>query len=163
MPAQVLQEASENYGVLYPLQSMRKEIKQLPAIPFLTDANNTATKKILNHFAKQLSPQVQQAGDEQRLKFHLNAIFVSNFSNHLYALSEKFCAEEKLDFSLLKPLIKETASRMELYSAAQMQTGPAMRGDTNTLEKHFQLLKNNSSLEKIYRIMTDSILHFYGK
>jgi len=49
---------------------------------------------------------VNQAGDEQRLKFHLNAIFVSNFSNHLYALSEKFCAEEKLDFSLLKPLIK---------------------------------------------------------
>jgi len=45
MPAQVLQEASENYGVLYPLQSMRKEIKQLPAIPFLTDANNTETTK----------------------------------------------------------------------------------------------------------------------
>ena len=36
----VLKNISYNYGVLYPLQSLRKESHEIPEIPFLVDGNN---------------------------------------------------------------------------------------------------------------------------
>lgn len=156
---EVLKNVSYNYGVLYPLQSLRKEVENIPDIPFLIDGNNEWVMQQLHDFAITLSPYVQVVGDEDRLKLHAAAVIVSNFTNHLYAIAEDFCMHEHINFDLLKPLIMETAARIKNQSPGAVQTGPAVRKDINTLDKHLRLLSNYPKLKTTYLRLTDSIMN----
>jgi len=153
----VLKIASKNYGVLYPLQSLRKELNYSPVIPFLVDGNNDAARENIFNFASSVSHSVIVANDEMRLHYHLSAIIVSNFSNHLFALANEYCKKNNIDFKLLLPLIEETVHRIHDHDPAAMQTGPAARGDEITLRKHLNLLKSFPELQKIYELMSESI------
>lgn len=158
VPLDVLKGKTEHYGVLYPLQSLKKEVRHLPEIPIIIDASDKRTLDLLDVLAHTVSDRVFVAGDEIRVKLHLAAVMVNNFTNHLYALVEKYCREEGLDFYLLLPLIKETASRLEEISPAKTQTGPAVRNDTTTIEKHLTLLHKYPQLKRLYEQFTESIL-----
>ena len=158
VPKDVLKEISTNYGVLYPLQSLRREMAYTGDIPLLIDANSDEALTLLEDFARTLSGNVSTASDEQRLKLHVAAVVVSNFTNHLYALAEEFCRNEQVDFKLLVPLIQETANRTASQSPAAMQTGPAVRNDIFTLDKHLRQLADHPALKYIYLKLTDSIM-----
>ncbi len=159
VPMEVLKNVSSRYGVFYPLQSLRREMMQIPDIPFLIDGNTPEMTALLSNFANTLSPFVEQAGDDQRLRLHAAAVIVSNFTNHLYALGEEFCMKENVNFNLLKPLILETAQRIMGLSPTQVQTGPAARKDIQTLDKHLRLLNNHPKLRTTYLRLTDSIMN----
>lgn len=156
---EVLQSISTNYGVLYPLQSLRKELAEIPPVPFLVDGNNDGTKAWLKEFAQTFSDNVREASDEERLKLHTAAVIVSNFTNHLYAIAEDFCGKENLDFDMLKPLIMETAHRIRHASPSEVQTGPAVRKDIHTLDKHLRTLSAYPKLRTTYMRLTDSIMN----
>jgi predicted short-subunit dehydrogenase-like oxidoreductase (DUF2520 family) len=154
----ILKNVSQHYGVFYPLQSLRQEMDTLPDIPVFFDGNDAITKKKLESLAHSISSeQVTAATDAQRLKLHVAAVIVNNFTNHLYALAEEYCRKEGLDFKQLLPLIEETASRITSISPKQAQTGPAIRHDKETLQKHIELLKDHPQLKKIYELLTMSI------
>jgi predicted short-subunit dehydrogenase-like oxidoreductase (DUF2520 family) len=153
----ILKNAAHHFGVFYPLQSLKKEVGYLPEIPIVIDASDDATLKELEVLGHTISERVVEAGDGQRLKLHLAAVIVNNFVNHLYALAEEYCKKEGIDFYLLLPLIEETAGRLKEIPPSQSQTGPALRNDRNTIEKHLQLLDNYPQLRKIYELLTESI------
>lgn len=155
---EILRTASENYGVLYPVQSLKKEMQTIPAIPFLIDGNTDTNIQYLEKFACTLSNDVQRCNDNQRLKLHIAAVIVNNFANHLYELAEDFCNKEKVDFNILKPLILETTQRVLHTSPALLQTGPAHRKDLDTVDAHLKILSAYPALRNIYRLLTDSIL-----
>ena len=127
-------------------------------MPIIIDASDAETLYLLEALAHTISNTVVEAGDDQRLKLHLAAVIVNNFTNHLLTLTEDYCQKEGLDFSLLWPLIKETSSRLETVSPSKSQTGPAVRNDRPTIEKHLQLLQNYPQLKKIYELFTGSIM-----
>ena len=155
---EVLKKVSDDYGVLYPLQSLRSEMEIIPEIPLYIDASNERSMRRLRALTESLSPRpAQPAGDEQRVKLHLAAVIASNFTNHLYALAEGYCKREGIDYRQLYPLIVETASRLGAHDAAALQTGPAVRGDEATISRHLALLESDPHLQRIYRIMSDSI------
>lgn len=153
----ILKSVTGHYGVFYPLQSLKKEIAHLPEIPIVIDASDASTLHELDALAHSISSQVSEAGDEQRLKMHLAAVFCNNFVNHLYTLAEQYCQKEGIDFQLLLPLIKETATRLEDLSPSQLQTGPAVRNDRTTIDKHLALLETYPQLKRIYTVLTESI------
>ena len=157
----VLKNASTNYGVFYPLQSLRKETEPVTDIPFLIDGSSEEVKVLLTDFAKSISGIVSLANDEQRLQLHLSAVVVNNFTNHLYTLAEDYCKHHALNFQLLLPLIQETAMRLGSASASSLQTGPAKRMDVQTIQKHLQLLNGDAELQQLYQIFTDSITTYY--
>ncbi len=148
---------SESYGVLYPLQSLRKEMEIMPDLTMLVDANSNATGKKLMAYASTIAENVKEADDQARLKYHLAATLVNNFTNHLYVLAEFFCKKEKISFAVLQPLMEETVIRLRNVSPSMVQTGPAIRNDLNTLEKHQSLLKAYPSILKFYDLFTEEI------
>lgn len=154
---------SSNYGVLYPLQSLRKEMIVIPPVPFLVDGNSDEVNVLLADFAASFSDNVQPADDDKRLKMHLAAVMVSNFTNHLYALTEDYCKDRHLDFKLLHPLIIEVACRLTQGHAVDMQTGPARRGDEETIKKHLLLLEIDEHLQDLYYELSESIRRLYRK
>jgi predicted short-subunit dehydrogenase-like oxidoreductase (DUF2520 family) len=154
----VLRSASSNYGVLYPLQSLKKEMETIPPIPILVDGNDVDTIEFLKAFSSQWADDVVVAKDGERLRLHVAAVFASNFANHILTLTEEYCKEEHLNFNVLYPLIEETIGRAKSVSPALVQTGPAIRRDMETVSKHLQILTSYPKLHKIYKLMTDSII-----
>lgn len=154
----ILQAAAVDYGVLYPLQSLRKEKLDYQDIPLLVDGSSAKVNLTITTFAKTMSASVTTAGDQQRLKLHLAAVIVSNFTNYLYILAEDYCKNEHVSFQILQPLIAEVGSRLQKHHAADMQTGPAVRKDFSTIEKHIELLKNYPDLQEVYSFMSKKIM-----
>jgi predicted short-subunit dehydrogenase-like oxidoreductase (DUF2520 family) len=163
MPMELLETVSAHHGVLYPLQSLRKEMSGIPTIPLLLDANTSNGYQLLNQFAGTLSPLVMRANNNERLKLHIAAVITGNFTNHLYALAQDYCRKEGVDFSLLFPLITETANRLHHYPPDTMQTGPAIRHDIDVIEKHLEMLNDHPLLREVYKTLSVSISTFHKK
>lgn len=158
VPMEILKGHGAHYGILYPLQSLKKEMKDVPDIPFIISASDDETLEMLDSLAHSMSDNVITANDELRTDIHIAAVFCNNFVNHLYDLADRFCKSEGIDFQLLWPLIIETAERIKTTEPARAQTGPAARKDEVTIKKHLQLLKKYPHLNKIYSILTESII-----
>ena len=158
-----LKDCSDRYGVLYPLQTLSKFTEHIPEIPFLVDGNTQENCHIILGLAKTLSGNVIEANDKERLGYHVAAVFVSNFSNHMYALGELLCKKERLEFNSMLPLINEVNERVKHYSPLLTQTGPAMRDDVFTLNRHLQMLSPYPDLRYAYLKMTESIIKVHGK
>ena len=161
VPMETLKEISAHYGVFYPLQSLRKEMRTVPDIPVFFDGNDDVARKTLEELAHSISfEKVKKAGNEDRLRMHVAAVVAGNFTNHLYALAEQYCRKEGLDFRQLLPLIRETANRIEEISPAMAQTGPAIRHDRDTINQHLHILQDHPQLKNIYVLLTESIQQF---
>ncbi len=159
VPQSVLEKVSKRYGTLYPLQSLKKDTDPSVTMPLLIDGSDEDTLKCIEDFAKSISDHVKKTNDNERLKLHVAAVVVNNFANHLYVLAKNFCDKEEVDFNLLKPLMMETVSRLNHSDPVELQTGPAVRNDTVTLNKHLMALSNHPKLKYIYVKMTDSIIN----
>lgn len=159
----VLKNVSHNYGIIYPLQSLVKDGEGVPEIPFLVDGNSADTKAFIQEFVQTLSSQVTLADDQERLKYHVAAVFVNNFTNHMMAMADEFCESENIDFKKLLPLIDETVRRIKTHSPSQVQTGPAIREDIYTLGKHLQVLSAHPELKYLYLKISESILKLHQK
>lgn len=155
-----LQSAARNFGVLYPLQSLRKEIPVIPPLNLLVDGSDSQTKALLRKFASSISETVLDANDAVRLRYHLAATWVNNFTNYLYITAASFCEQENISFQALLPLMEETVHRLRYTLPAASQTGPAWRNDRITLEKHRELLQQYPALIKLYELLTDEIQRF---
>lgn len=158
VPMDILKDVTEHYGVFYPLQSLRKDMTTLPDIPVYFDGSDEKTKKVLEKLAHSIAEEkVAEAGDDERLKMHVAAVVVNNFTNHLYKLAEEYCRKEGLNFKQLLPLIEETTDRLKTMSPSAAQTGPAVRHDRETIQKHLALLDKHPQLKNIYLLLTESI------
>ncbi len=160
---QVLKGVSEKYGVLYPLQSLRKLMDESTPIPLLVDGNSEIVIKEIETLGRSISSTVVKADDETRVKLHVAAVFACNFTNYMYLQSATFCEKENLDFSLLQPLIEETANRVRDHHPSKVFTGPAVRGDVATMEKHLSLLESYPELSELYKDLSNRIYEEYGR
>lgn len=145
-------------GVFYPLQTFSKsKAVDFKIIPICIEATTEKDYQTLEALANSISNVVYKIYSEQRKALHVAAVFVSNFVNHLYKMGNDICIENKVPFDLLKPLIQETANKINTLSPAQAQTGPAKRNDTQTINAHLSFLTNDNQKE-IYNLLTKSII-----
>ena len=145
-------------GVFYPLQTFSKQ-QQLnwSEIPILWEGNNTQVNEKLETLSQLLSPLATQIDEKQRLSMHLAAVVVNNFTNHLYAEAHRFCKSKQLNFELLTPLIEETTRKIKQLDPRESQTGPAARGDTQTIQRHMAI-PMTEELSDIYSLFTSQLL-----
>ncbi len=147
------------FGVFYPLQTFTQGVNlDFETIPLLIEADSDKTYSILNQIAKRLSKKTLRVTSRERLVYHVSAVFSCNFVNHLWALSKEILESENLDFELLKPLIVETTQKMlDANHPADVQTGPAVRNDAQTINSHLDFLSDDEDLAGVYTTITESI------
>ena len=145
-------------GVFYPLQTFSKSKEvNFSTIPILLEAQNDSDYQTLEIVATAISKAVHKISSEKRKALHIAAVFVSNFTNHLYQIGNEICIENNLSFDVLKPLILETANKIVTLSPNEAQTGPAIRQDSETIKDHFNNLTNKNQ-KKIYKLLTKAII-----
>ena len=143
-------------GVFYPLQSFTKgTMVDFSNIPFCLEATNTSDLELLEIVAKSIGEKSYHITTEQRKKLHVAAVFVNNFTNHMYTQGKSICDEHNVPFEILHPLIEETAKKIQLISPLDAQTGPAKRNDEQTIKNHLEQL--NSQQQEMYQLLTKSI------
>jgi predicted short-subunit dehydrogenase-like oxidoreductase (DUF2520 family) len=151
-------------AVFYPLMtfSIHKKI-QIKEVPFCIESDDDIAENQLVKLAQGMSKTVYLVNSHERKVLHVAAVFACNFTNHLLALAKEITNGEDLEFDLLKPLIKETFQKaMETEHPADVQTGPAVRGDKSTINNHLIYLKDRKDLFEIYEIMSESIQKWHG-
>lgn len=148
---------TDRKGVFYMLQtfSLDKDV-DFSLIPYCIEASNPNDFTLLEKLALSFSERVYKISTDQRQSIHLAAVFVNNFTNHLYTIGEEICKENMVPFDILKPLILETANKIQVLSPKEAQTGPAARNDQSTIKRHLEAL-TDSNKKEIYQLITNSI------
>ncbi len=158
IPLEILNKVSENHGVLYPLQTFSKSREvDFSNIPICVEANSAENLEKLKSVAKALSNNIYEVDSEQRKVLHLAAVFACNFPNFMYTIADKILRDSDIDFDILRPLIKETAEKIQDVKPAEAQTGPAIRNDEKILSGHMEMLNDFPQLKELYKLISAEI------
>ncbi|MCR5269484.1 MAG: DUF2520 domain-containing protein [Prevotella sp.] len=152
-----------HHGIIYPMQTFSKErLVDFSCVPIFIEANSDRSLHTAEDLASSISPLIYHLSSEERRYLHLAAVFACNFANHCYALSADILQKHGLPFSVMLPLINETAQKVNTMSPVDAQTGPAVRYDVNVIEAQKKLLADAPEMQKIYELMSKSI-HLLAK
>lgn len=158
LPMDLLKPHFDSYGVLYPMQTFSKaKAVDFSVIPMFTEGSDENALSCAKQLAGGISNSVYDLTSEQRKHLHLAAVWACNFVNHCYAIADDELKKVGLPFSVMLPLINETAAKIQQLSPREAQTGPAARWDTDVMERQKLLLKDNERLRTIYELMSIDI------
>lgn len=164
-PLSILQfAAAANTGVLYPLQTFSKSKRvEFKNIPVFIESSSEESERQLMTLARAISEKTRKITSAERKALHVAAVFASNFPNHLFAIAKSILQANSLEFDLLKPLIQETVTKSLAVGPEQAQTGPAVRGDLEVLDRHMEFLSEDEKVAEIYRLLSQHIVDTYGR
>ncbi|MBK7711542.1 MAG: DUF2520 domain-containing protein [Bacteroidales bacterium] len=151
-------------GVFYPLQTFSIERKvEFTDLPLLIESSDLQSSALLEDLAASIGAKSWFVNTDQRIILHVAAVFICNFANHMLTRGKEVAEKAGVPFEIFYPLITETVSKAIDIGPEKAQTGPAVRNDRNTIEKHIELLSYSPELEKMYREITMSIINYYYK
>ncbi|HLU90639.1 MAG TPA: Rossmann-like and DUF2520 domain-containing protein [Cyclobacteriaceae bacterium] len=159
-PLQALDYSSASYtGIFYPLHSFSGSGEtDFRGLPILIESDDAQTLRQLKALAKSLSADHYHVKSKDRLALHIAAVFASNFTNHMVRIAEDIMERQGLDFGMMKPLIIGQISKSLELGARAAQTGPAVRGDFNTLDIHYNFLDFDPQIAGIYKAVSQDII-----
>ncbi len=155
--------SKNNRGVFYPLQTFSKDkTVDFSTIPFCLEAEREEDFDLLQNIGGSLTEKLYKISSEQRNALHVAAVMVNNFTNYLFSLGNDICNENNIPFEILHPLMKETTAKITTMNPDAAQTGPAIRNDLKTIERHLNFLSDTVQKD-IYQTLTKAIQSKYGK
>ncbi|MDB5137202.1 MAG: oxidoreductase [Mucilaginibacter sp.] len=156
---QTLLKYTQNAGVFYPLQTFSKTREvDFNSVPLCIEGADEHINAQLKELAYTITQNVYQINSAERKTLHLAAVFAANFPNYLYHISQQLLADQQLPFDLLRPLILETAKKVQEHLPASVQTGPAIRNDEKTMKSHLYQLHEKPELEALYKLLSQGII-----
>ena len=160
---QLLGKQTIHSGIFWPVYSILGDnLKAIKNIPVAIQGNKPQVENDILDIAKSITDKAFIANDVQRAHLHLAAVFANNFSNHLMAVAQEICMKQHLSFDYLQPIVEQTFERLKTEPAKNLQTGPAIRDDKMTMQKHIDLLKSNTEWALIYQSLSNSIRKMYS-
>jgi len=159
---EALEGVSSRIGVFYPLQTFSKnKAVDFRQIPIAVEASNPEDVAVIRAIADRLSERVMELSSVQRKALHVAAVFACNFTNHLFAIAQELLEAENLDFDLIRPLIAETADKIQLNEPESVQTGPAIREDREIILSHLEMLQDKPELQELYERLSQNIVNLH--
>ena len=158
MPMDMFKGLTTHYGVFYPMQTFSKErLVDFNDISVFLETNDDVSMERLKMLAATLTTHIYELDSEGRKHLHLAAVFACNFVNHCYALSAEVLAAKGLPFSVMLPLVDETAQKVHELAPREAQTGPAVRGDQNVMQMQASMLEGKPEVKAIYEALSNDI------
>lgn len=162
VPMDALLPAAARVGVLYPLQTFSKgRALDVRSVPFFTEGSDTLTLEAIDALAATISDSVQHADSSTRPLLHVAGVLGCNFPNYLLGCAAEVLARGGYSLDVLRPLLQETVAKAFEFGPDNAQTGPAIRGDRSTIERHSAMLPPAQA--RIYEEISQAIMHKYRK
>lgn len=145
-------------GVFYPMQTFSKERKvDFTNIPTFLEVENNEDQARLEGLALSITKNIHWLPSEKRKSLHLAAVFSCNFTNYCYDIANQLLEEDGIPFDVMLPLIQETTRKLQELTPYEAQTGPAVRYDTNVIERHLNMLKEHPDYQQLYELLSQQI------
>lgn len=157
-----LTEAGFRCGVFYPLMTLsRNKNIDFKDVPFLFESPDPRVRDRMAELAFRLRSEYMFCDSAKRLRMHAAAVFSCNFVNYILGLAFEVAGNSH---TFLIPATLEMVRKSFLKTPWETQTGPAIRGDRHTVEKHLALLHELGlkEEEEVYRLMTQRISERFG-
>lgn len=162
VPMDVLKVCSERVGVLYPLQTFSRDRElNIREVPFFTEASDAATLAEIDRMAASTGARALHADSAARSLLHVAGVLACNFPNYLIGCAQEILSRGGYDLDVLRPLVAETIAKSFQMGPEAAQTGPARRGNKETIKKHIALLPEDQG--EIYALISDAILKKYHR
>lgn len=161
---------SETSEVLYPLKKLGAQILSfhplfsfaskkieydLSNVFFAIESDSKIAINYAQRFCKDIKAKSIVIGKNQKGLYHAFAVFISNYLTVLLARAEKSLLGKKSKIkinNLYKPLIDSTLRNIEILGVREGLTGPAKRGDRETIKNNIEALQKYSpELTKSYK------------
>lgn len=147
------------HGVLWPVMNLSQPHENLlQGVPMLLETNNEPLRQMLEAWCRGLQAHPIPSTLAQRVQIHLAAVMTANFNNLLLHWGHKIL-EGQGEHGLLLPILQQQLRLFTKNSADPLtrQSGPAHRGDTETMDKHLALLEQDPEGQALYRTLSHLI------
>ncbi|HMU69753.1 MAG TPA: DUF2520 domain-containing protein [Chitinophagales bacterium] len=162
--AEAIKSGEHAFAVAWPLQTLQKDHPRplFNTVVAVTGSDAETEQLVAGLFGK-ISNRVHVMSEEQRSVMHMCAVWINNYTNHMYYIGHSLLKEKGLEFSMFFPIIEEHVQLLHEQDPEKLQTGPAKRGDMGTLSRHMALLKDHPEWQDLYNQLSGSILKTYLK
>ncbi len=158
MSIDVLPKSISEKAVCWPIQTFGNPLAvNWSEVPLCTEMRGSDAGVFLDWLCSTLGGPHFSLPEEKRRAFHLAAIVLNNFTNHLLNLSKQYCETQQIPYEQLLPLLRQTISMLAENDPQRLQTGPARRNDQLTIQKHLDMLQNETDLSEIYSLISRQI------
>ncbi len=153
------------HGLLWPLMNLSQAHENLlQGVPVLLEANNEPLREILEAWCLDLQAHPLPSTLTQRTSLHLAAVMTANFNNLLLHWGHRTLKGHG-EHRLLLPILQQ---QLRLFAEDPTdpfarQSGPAHRGDIETMNKHLALLEYDPEGQALYRSLSRLIAQLKSK
>ncbi len=147
-------------GVIYPLQSFAADAPvDWANTPLFTEWSTPEARRTVQTVAELMSDNVRPLDSQRRASLHLAGVFANNFPNLMHAICQRILEDANLDFGTVVPMIMRSAEKLSAgYMPADIQSGPAVRGDMLTQRRHLDILhRRYPQYERLYETLSSMI------
>lgn len=137
-------------AVLWPIRAIQEDIPPdfdtLPCALQISAGHNSDGHHdtAFEAFMRQTAPNCRLMNDEERMQAHIAAVFAANISNHAFAIAQDLAHAAGLPWETFAPLVQGVGQIATAGHSRSAQTGPALRRDAGTLERHRVWLKQHA-------------------
>jgi predicted short-subunit dehydrogenase-like oxidoreductase (DUF2520 family) len=134
--------------LMHPLQTcpdVDRAILRIPGSAFAVTARDEEGAALGSRLAGAVGGRPFSLSDEKRALYHAAAVFASNYLVTDEAIAEGLFALAGVPDPLgaMLPLVRATVGNVEELGAGSALTGPAVRGDTGTIRRNLEALRQN--------------------
>ena len=138
-------------------------LKSLPPPGEPSDLRDTllvfegAHRKVAEGIASAVGARFAAIDPERKARYHAGAVFGSNYVAAMLDIAEELIGIENARADLLA-LAASAMSNWRAHADARRFTGPAVRGDRETIERHLAALRDDPELAELYRRLAARIV-----
>lgn len=160
-PLLPLRQAGLQTGVFHAVQTFKigaDTVRNLPGTLFGVDADEPLATT-LTAMARDLGGEPFNLSGVDRARYHAAAVFVANYPITLLAEGRALMEQAGLPGATaqraLLQLLRGTLNNLNGGEPQDALTGPAVRGDAHTIQRHLAVLNDDPELQQLYRRLAD--------
>ena len=158
-PSSILKPLDEKgalLGSLHPLQTFPDIDSAIAVLPetYIFIEGDEGALETLTFIGEKIGYRVQMIGSDDKVLYHLSAVFVCNLLCALYYAGEKIMDAINIDLEPFLPIIRATLKNIEKKGPLMSLTGPVIRGDLKTVEAHLKAMKDMDDYKDVYKVLS---------
>ena len=163
MDISILKNVSGSFGVMWPVVSVTNPMNNDNEFVMSVEASDDHSLQQVEKISSLFTNQIYKLTTAQRQVLHLSAVFGNNFTNYFITIAQDLLTENNIHPSILQPMLRNMVKQYDKLPAEQLQTGPAKRKDTGTMQRHIHLLQNKPEWQMLYKLISENIREKYSK
>jgi predicted short-subunit dehydrogenase-like oxidoreductase (DUF2520 family) len=137
--------------------------KALGGVPFAIEGDPAAVR-VAAYIVKELGGHAYPIRKQDKAAYHAWATFTSPLLTALLATTEEVAKLAGLRGedarSRMMPILRQTLANYGEFGAARGFSGPIIRGDVETLKRHFEILRGNRAARRVYVALAGAALQY---